>query len=191
MDWNRLIDGSEKVARIAAVIVAGAWVYFNAFRGRTFVPRLQLELSGRLFCERGKKYLLVTVQVKNVGSSIVKIKQKGTCLKMNPLRSEVESFSIQGLKREATELFPVAKLFPVLKRYLVLANKTVKSPIPDIEPGTAHNEQHLFLLPASQTDNFEIELRVKTIRWWIPAKWIASGWTDKSSWIPDRWIGRK
>src|SRR5258706_15622380 len=170
MDWKRLIDGLEKVARIVGVTVAGSWVYFNASRGRTFVPRLQLELSGRLFSERGKKYLLVTIQVKNVGSSIVKITQEGTCIKMNPLRSDVESSEIKSLERENTNLFPV------LRRYLVSVGKPkpIVDNVDEVEPGAAINEQQLFLMPADLARDFELELRVAAIRgaWWIPAKLV-------------------
>src|SRR5713101_4212166 len=35
-------------AKILAILVGGAWVYFNSFRGRTFIPRLEIEVPGRL-----------------------------------------------------------------------------------------------------------------------------------------------
>ena len=34
----------EKAATVVAIVVGGAWVYFNAIRGRTFIPRLMPQI---------------------------------------------------------------------------------------------------------------------------------------------------
>ena len=184
MDWTQLVDASEKAARIVAVVVAGSWVYFNALRGRTFIPRLQLELSGKIFCDSGKRYLLVTMQVKNVGSSIVRVTQDGTCLKVTPLLGNNEGSGDNNLKRQVT------KPLPVLKRYLVSSRKTIVTDVQEIEPSAAINEQQLIPITDERTRDFELELRINVIRgaWWLPVKWVPEARKDKKWWVPGRWI---
>jgi hypothetical protein len=127
---------------------------------------------------------LVTLQVKNVGSSIVRVTQEGTCIKINPLRSDAESSEVESFERENTQVFPV------LRRYLVADEDTIVDKVDEVEPGAAINEQQLFLVSADPTRKFEVELRVEVIRgaWWIPGRLVPRERKDKPVWMPDRWI---
>lgn len=169
MDWTRLIDNTAKVFQIVAVIVGAFWVYFNALRGRTFVPRLQVEVSGKFFTKLSRRYLLVTMQVKNVGSSRVWIEQRGTGLKVNRLRPIYPSLERNELTREST------KVFKVLKRYTVdKKNALHVADILAVEPGAAHLEQKVIIISEEQYPDLELELRVVAKRqsWWVPQRLI-------------------
>src|SRR3989442_15004843 len=85
MKWSNLIDNAQKIGNLIAVLVGGLWVYFNYFRGRTFYPRLQLELTGRIVRRGGSNYVLVTMQLKNTGLSRVDIEQEGSGLRISSL----------------------------------------------------------------------------------------------------------
>jgi hypothetical protein len=171
MSWHDAIDSLDKLARIAAVVVAGLWVYFNSLSGRTFVPRLQVDLSGKLFEKEGAQYLLVKMQVKNVGASIVQITDVGTCLKVTPLRRDADSIR-EGFIRETTQFFSV------LKRYTVGKRQCYEMVISSIEPGTAIKEQKLLDVRADRYDHLELELRVVALprKWWIFGKLLPKRW---------------
>jgi hypothetical protein len=182
MSWSTRVDVLEKVARIAAVFVAGLWVYFNSLRGRTFVPRLQLDLSGNFLQQGTLRYLLVKMHVKNVGSSIAQIVEDGSCLKVTPLRQDLDS-SPEGLSREE------AKILDILKRYTVIEGVQQETSINAIEPGTAINEEKLILLSGEKHEQFELELRVVALRGKLIRRFIPDEWLTNRSWsvvaIPD------
>src|SRR6267142_3981324 len=155
IDWNHLIDNSEKVFKIVAVIVGGLWVYFNSFRGRTFTPRLQLEVSGQLLSLGENQFVLVAMQVKNVGSSIVQLRETGTGLKLVSLQAAGPVLKAANLIEKETNGFSV------LEKNIIAANATrSEKSIKSIEPGTAVNEQKLIEVRANKYDAFKLELRV-------------------------------
>jgi hypothetical protein len=155
IDWNNLIDNSEKICTIAAVIVGGLWVYFNSFRGRTFIPRLQLEVSGQLLSHGQNQFVLVTMQVKNVGSSIVQLRAKGTGLKVVSLQADDPVLEAANLIERETNGFPV------LEKNIIAEKETRSERLTkNIEPGTAVNEQKLIAVSPSQYDAFRLELKV-------------------------------
>lgn len=169
MDWRGRTDDFERILKIVAVIVAACWVSFKTLRGRIFVPRLQLKLSGKFFCKESVRYLLVTMQVKNVGSSIVRIKQEGTVLEVTRLSPKNPS-TILKAPDEATELFDILKRYPLKEG----GGRRVRG-IDKIEPGTAVMEQKLIRIPEDHYPDLEIELRVCTQRpfgmlWWFLSK---------------------
>ena len=63
-------DILQKVAQTIAFCIGGWWVYMNYVRGRTHVPRLQLELDASVKQKDGRFYLLATIAVKNPGLTI-------------------------------------------------------------------------------------------------------------------------
>lgn len=148
-DANVLAD-IEGLAKVLALCVGGAWVYLNTVRGRTFIPRLQPSISGKLVQNKTHQYLLVDLQVNNVGTSIAHVKEKGTGLKISFLRSF-------GTIASATDLFSEQEcVFPVfgLNEEEVL----------EIEPGTILSGQELIQLPQDNYDAFRLELRVSALR---------------------------
>jgi hypothetical protein len=142
-----LLNNIEELAKIAAIGVGGAWVYFNAIRGRTFIPRLQTEVSGKILRQRGTQYLLVNMQVKNIGSSIAWIKEEGSTLTISPNNgSRGTGALIQDLQTGKAKLCPVFGF--------------VGREIRAMEPGTIIYSQHVVEVPVNQYDAFQIELRL-------------------------------
>src|SRR5262249_49411574 len=66
---------------ILGIVVGGVWAYFKFIKGRLFKPRLALEIEAKFICDQFLttryseriKYLLITIQFKNVGLSKVEI----------------------------------------------------------------------------------------------------------------------
>jgi hypothetical protein len=82
INWPELLGNSEKVVRIAAIVIGGFWTYLKFIRGRIYRPRLKPSISGRIVRGSGQPYLVVSLAVENVGSSKVEISQKGTGLRL-------------------------------------------------------------------------------------------------------------
>jgi hypothetical protein len=82
INWPETLSNSEKVVRIAAIVIGGLWTYLKFIRGRIYRPRLKPSVSGRIVIVSGQPYLIVSIGVENVGSSKVEISQKGTGLRL-------------------------------------------------------------------------------------------------------------
>jgi hypothetical protein len=74
-----------------AVIAGGIWAYFKFAKGRTFRPRLEVDLSGQWrrvgsWQRLNRKQLLqARIRVKNIGASKVTLLQRGTGLRVSVL----------------------------------------------------------------------------------------------------------
>lgn len=148
------LDIIEKVTKVVAVFVGGAWVYFSAIRGRTFIPRLKPQISGKLIFSKGKQYLLVDLLIENVGSSIAKICEGGTGLIVNFQKAI-------GDGKEATDLATTKKMaFSVFN--------LDESEERKIEPNTTIYSQELIEVPKNEYDAFRIVFRVNA----PPVYWI-------------------
>jgi hypothetical protein len=156
--FSTLLDVAERLAKVAAIVGAGAWVYLNTIRGRTFIPRLQTKVSGKVLRRGDAQYLFVDMQVQNVGSSVAWIKAKGTGLKVSPMKAMSSTADmIQGLDtdKEQETAFPVFGL-------------AESDPKPRaVEPGTIIYSQEMVEVPRDHYDGFRIELSVSALGgWW-------------------------
>jgi hypothetical protein len=145
-----LLENLENLAKILAIVLGGAWVFFNTIRGRTFIPRLQPTVSGKVVRHGGIQYLLVNFQVQNVGSSIAHIKERGTGLKIGAMQAFGGATEILDLNTEKQTAFPV---FDMLEKETIA-----------IEPGTTIYSQEMVEVPMDQYAGFRIELRVSAVR---------------------------
>src|SRR6516164_3819133 len=68
---NTIVDTISKAVTAVAVIIGGVWAYFKFVRGRTYRPRLEVDLAGQWWPVNGKWLLQTRVMVKNVGASKV------------------------------------------------------------------------------------------------------------------------
>jgi hypothetical protein len=82
INWPETLSNSEKVVKIAAVVIGGVWTYLKFIRGRIYRPRLKPSVSGRIVIVGGQPYLVVSLGMENVGSSKVDISQRGTGLRV-------------------------------------------------------------------------------------------------------------
>lgn len=69
------VDILSSIVTVIATILAGAWAYFHFVKGRVFNPRLTLTISARQLQMRGETYVVSTLQLSNVGLSMVKIRE--------------------------------------------------------------------------------------------------------------------
>jgi hypothetical protein len=87
-----------------AVIVAGVWTYFKFIKGRGFRPHVDMAMSA-LWVSDGETFdLVVTLRLKNIGSSKVELIQKGTGIqisrmadKQSPAPTEAHWDSVGGV----------------------------------------------------------------------------------------------
>jgi hypothetical protein len=70
----------QDVVQILAFIAAGWWAYFKFVKGRTFQESLTPAVSGRFVSLDGVTYLVVSIQIKNVGSSKIDFNRDGSAL---------------------------------------------------------------------------------------------------------------
>lgn len=89
------LDNAKDIADIAssaitalAVIIGGAWAYFKFAKGRTYRPRVEMQLAGQWWLAEGKVLLQVRITIKNVGSSKLKLLQRGSGLRASVLDSD-------------------------------------------------------------------------------------------------------
>jgi hypothetical protein len=77
-----LVEISESALTGLGILAAGAWAYFNFFRGRTYTPRLRLRVNGDVLYGRKVRCILITTEVENLGLSKVTIDQIGTGIRI-------------------------------------------------------------------------------------------------------------
>jgi hypothetical protein len=77
---SSILDIVDKVTKVLALVIGGAWAYLNYRRGRTFKKRLELKVTGKTAQEGKILFLSGTAQIKNVGLSKFPIEQRGTAI---------------------------------------------------------------------------------------------------------------
>lgn len=82
INWPETLSNTEKVVKIAAIVIGGVWTYLKFIRGRIYRPRLRLSVSGRIAMVEGQQHLVVNLTMENVGSSKVDIGEEGTGLRL-------------------------------------------------------------------------------------------------------------
>src|ERR1043166_6716753 len=68
------LDTVEKILKIAAYFIGGAWVYFNYFRGRTYHARLEPHVKVELCRRSTPEFMKSVATLKNVGLSRVPLR---------------------------------------------------------------------------------------------------------------------
>ena len=79
IDWSKTKDFTDAFSNViqgVGLIAAGVWAYFKFIKGRTFQETLISTVSGRVLLIDGNAFLIVTTQIKNVGSSKVTLNQE-------------------------------------------------------------------------------------------------------------------
>lgn len=74
--------GIGSIVTAAAVIVGGIWAYYKFIRGRTYRPRLAVDLAGQWRRLDESDVLHLRVRVTNIGASKVALNQYGTGLQV-------------------------------------------------------------------------------------------------------------
>lgn len=139
---SNILEDGERVFTIAGIIAAGAWAYFNFFRGRTYRPRLEPSISGALSLDNGGACLAATFQVKNVGLSKVDIQRKGSALSIFVAEVSPGLADVQEIKWKSVADFDI-----------FIAHQW-------IEPGELIQEQRLIAIPNHKYLAFRLDIRL-------------------------------
>lgn len=97
-DWKAVADIVSSSVTTLAVIAGGVWAYFKFVRGRTFKPRLSVDIAAQWRDHRGRDLLHVRVNVTNLGASRIWLNQYGTGMHVSfPSDSPAEANEIAWL----------------------------------------------------------------------------------------------
>lgn len=142
MDIHKIFESADHLLAACGIAVAGVWAYYNFVRSRTYRPRSELSVSGRIFGSPMCSYLVPKVTLKNTGMSRLKLKQIGSGIRVSHCAQQPE-----------IPLHPIAwsEAGPV---YSMFEHHFW------IEPGeTIADEQHVIPLPSSYIA-VKVELRL-------------------------------
>lgn len=144
-----MLDALEKIFTILAIIVGGCWAYFNYFKGRVYKLRLEPKIFGKIIFRDGIDYLIIKIQLKNVGLYKADIEQKGTALRIFSCEPPTEIFETQRVDLERL------KTFEVFNKHKW------------IESGETIEEQKMIAVPAKNQIAYQLQLRIisKKIEW--------------------------
>jgi hypothetical protein len=83
-----IVGLTEQVMTILAIVLGGAWAYFNFIKGRVYHPRLEPRVSAVLKPRPNFQHVLINTEVKNVGLSNVPIQKEGTAIRLLALTQD-------------------------------------------------------------------------------------------------------
>ncbi len=76
------LETLERILKVLAYLVGGAWVYYNYFRGRAHKSRLEVKVSGTRLDAATPNLAKVSTQVKNVGLSKAELLDAGSAIRL-------------------------------------------------------------------------------------------------------------
>jgi hypothetical protein len=82
MSFRDLVEVIESVLTSLAILIAGVWAYYHYLKGRSYHPRIELDVSGRVVRDDDRVFLCAVVTAENVGYSKLKIAQQDTGLRV-------------------------------------------------------------------------------------------------------------
>ena len=168
VDWTRTKDFTEALANVSqsfALIAGGVWAYFKFAKGRTFRDRLTPSVSGKCIAIEGTVFLVVTIQIKNVGLSRIGFNHKASSLVVfECITSEAEK--VLGVVNNRLTTFQV---FAGNDRY--------------IEPNEIIERQCLMSLPRVPTIGYYLEFEVLSDSGYV---WRATTIVDKSAFADNK-----
>ncbi|OBJ56517.1 hypothetical protein A9W95_13455 [Mycobacterium sp. 1423905.2] len=119
--FKDLTGGIQSLVTAAGVVVGGCWAYFKFVRGRTYRPRLAVDLSGQWRRLNDTDVLHVRVRVTNIGASMVALNQYGSGLRVglpaNPEHNEFRWQFLQLARRTASAAETVDRVFEILREH--------------------------------------------------------------------------
>lgn len=75
-------DALKNFVEVVAILVGGGWALFRYSKGRTFQESLIAAVSGKLRTINDRSYLIVDIQIKNVGQSLIEFAPAASSLKL-------------------------------------------------------------------------------------------------------------
>jgi hypothetical protein len=163
VDWTKTKDFTEafvNVTQSLALIAAGLWAYFKFAKGRTFRDRLTPSVSGKFVSIDDSVFLVVTMQLKNVGLSRIAFDQEASSLYV------FGYVPVEGseILRVDNSLLASFRVFGDTDRY--------------IEPNEVVERQTLIALTRVSSVGYELEVKVLSDSGCV---WRATTIVDKSA----------
>jgi len=163
IDWGVTLSNLEKVITSVGFVVGGVWAYIKFFRGRTFRPRLELQINGKIIRADLAEWLKVSVHLKNVGLSDVRLKREVTYVDVFLLGACVPA------KEVYDAIWEPASTFLVFQEHGW------------IEPGETITDELLLQLPERKQSGCKLELTVNSPeKSWIQFKSRGCRWNSKT-----------
>lgn len=82
LPWTDILDASEKVVTIAAIVIGGIAAYYKFLRGRVFHPRMEIAMLSSWLIIGNQLFLKVQATVKNTGASRTFFDPENTVLRV-------------------------------------------------------------------------------------------------------------
>lgn len=82
LPWYYDVTKLKDFVTALGILIGGLFAYFKFFKGRTFKPRLELSVSGKVIHDEGVKLLATALGIKNTGLSVVFINKELTRLEV-------------------------------------------------------------------------------------------------------------
>lgn len=146
-------DNLKNLVEVVAIVAGALWAYFKYARGRTFQESIEPKVSGDLISVNGATYLVAVAQIKNVGTSDVKIKNEGTGLRMLLYEAAVGEPEIYSPPETLSTSF----------------NIFIKEE--SIEPNESIEDQKLIAIPVGVELGIRLELYIESLAGY---KWRAA-----------------
>lgn len=168
-DWGKTFENIKNIATAGAIVVGGFWAYFKYFKGRTFLPQLELDVSGIQVMHAGAKFLIAKMTIKNIGLSKVNFDRAYSRLEVALFVPAAYEFLYGQEEDEDKEEVdsPIWQPQPPA-RFGVFQNHVCA------EPNETISDEILITLPRTEQLAYRLELRMTT-----PEPWIRAGktWT--------------
>jgi hypothetical protein len=162
IDWTRtkvFTEGLANLTQSFALIAGGVWAYFKFAKGRTFQDRLTPTVSGKFVSIDGSAFLIVTVQIKNVGLSKIAFDPKVSTLNL-----------LEYIATEADEILTVQNK-PLTSFSIFGDNERY------IEPNEIVERQCLIALPRVSNIGYQVDFEVLSDTGYT---WRATAIVDKT-----------
>ena len=143
-EWNIVLGVVQKVLASMGIIAGAFWAYFHYFRGRTYKPRLETSIAGKIVKQKEILFLIVRIKIKNVGLSKIDIKKTGSGMRIIGIEQKENVSKIE--KYEGTRLKTVS----------ILENHSW------IEPRETIDDVHTFILPNNAYFGLKLDVRLIT-----------------------------
>lgn len=91
------LDLADKLIKLAAVILAGIWTYWNYCKSRTYAQKLELQLAGTLFSQNGL-YLEIAAAIKNLGGTTHFVEHQGTFCEVIAISADLSEQTLRLLQ---------------------------------------------------------------------------------------------
>jgi len=110
--WSQTKEVSEifkNCAEAIAIIGGAIWAYFKFLKGRTYQETLGLKISARCIAISPCNYLLITAEIKNIGASVVQIKDKGSAVSLWIYQPPATTSAVLTVDKNEMAAFPLVE----------------------------------------------------------------------------------